>query len=154
MENQKQAHDIVFDMPYCELLIEQNKLDLKYKQDVFFFDGENYVLKNKQDVIGLIPKTLVKYQTIGKKLVQIFNAREFLETTEFMKDDHAVTIDFTKPRTFEQVKVIDGVNITKRYLNMAKPFAIDRNKKVDVKKYKLDLKLIYDHILNIWCSKS
>ena len=164
MENQKQAHDIEFDMFYCEQLLEQNKLEdvksyikkffFKYKQDIFYFDGEKFELHNKADALGLISKNLEKYQTIDKKSVQVFSGRGFLQTTEFMKYEYTPTIDFTKPRTFEQIKVIDGVNITKRHLNMAKPFAIDRSKKVDVKKYESDLKLIYDHILNIWCSKN
>jgi hypothetical protein len=46
---------------------------------------------------------------------------------------------------------INGITIETKYVNMAKPFAIDVSKKI---KKSNDIKLIYDHILNIWCSKN
>lgn len=37
---------------------------------------------------------------------------------------------------------------------MAKPFGIDITKTVDKTTVEKELKLIYDHLLNVWCSKN
>jgi hypothetical protein len=57
-----------------------------------------------------------------------------------------ITIDFSQKIQFEQ----NG----QKFLNMAKPFNIKKDNTVKTKSVETELQLIYDHILNIWCSKN
>lgn len=97
-----------------------------------------------KEAIKLIPND-IKVYVHGKT---IFDAKQYLGSSEFMENEYAPSIDHNKPRVFS----VNG----KKYINMARPKAItEAPETIEVKdNVKADLQLIYDHILNIWCSKN
>jgi hypothetical protein len=119
------------------------KYFLKCGIHIMYFDGKTFILYKRTEVTELIPNDACCYD---KKTLK-FDAKDFIKSSEFMKINYQININFSKPKIYES----QGIH----YINMAKPFGIDITKQSD-KSLVLsnELKLIYDHILNIWCSKN
>lgn len=109
--------------------------------DIFFFNGKAFKRYSMKDAIQLIPKDIVSYY----RREVIFKARDYLGSSDFMEDEYVPTIDQTKPKVF-----VEGDT---KYINMAKRRAITETIEV-TEPLKADLKRVYDHIFNIWCSKN
>jgi hypothetical protein len=151
----------IFSLTFLKDLIETKKINeakqyinqffFKYLNNIFFNDKGTYILFSKEEALKLLPNDLILYD--GKNI--IFNAKSYLNSTEFMNNEFKITIDFkNQNKIFEKTEVIDGCEYKQKYLNMIKPLPIDINKKINRELLKDDLKMIYDHILNIWCSKN
>ena len=161
-EQIKQAHDVIYSAVYAKSLATKEQMEqlklyiMKFffasKTGVFFDSGLEYVLyKELGEVKKLIANDLIVYD--GKN--ELFNARKFLESTEFKARQYEPMIDFTKDKVIIENTIIKGVSIPKHKLNMAKPFGnLDLKKEIDRNIHGAGLKKIYDHILNIWCSKN
>ena len=119
-----------------------NQYFYKYKKDVFHYDDNIYQLYSVSEATELIPNDIICYK--GKSVE--FSARTYLKSTDFMANMYNVTIDFQKPTIFERDN--------RKYLNMAKAYNVDRNNNVSSESVKDELKMIYDHLFNIWCSKN
>ena len=86
---------------------------------------------------------------------ELFNARNYLEGTQFKGVQYQPSIDFTKDKVFTENVIIKGVKIEKNKLNMAKCFgSLEFTKEINRKLSGAGLKMIYNHIENIWCSKN
>jgi hypothetical protein len=150
MENLK------FDTMHLKQLVDTSKFDeakayigkffFTSGPNIFFFDGNTFILEETRTAINRIPND-IKF----KSNLSSFDARQYIKNAEFMANDYTPTIDFSKGRFFVGKHTVNDIEIETKFVNMAKPFAIDVTKKV--KKHK-DIKLIYDHIFNIWCSKN
>jgi len=147
MENTK------WDVTHLKELIDTNKIVdakeyitrffFKYKKDVFHYDGKVFTLYKIQDLTGLIPNDLIRYEA-PKNVV--FSANVYMKSTEFYAKLYDITIDFSEKILFEQKGI--------KFLNMAKPFNVSKDNKVKTKSVQKELQLVYAHILNIWCSKN
>jgi hypothetical protein len=157
--------NIQFTTSYAKKFADANDIDglKKYIQqffyshtgDIFFRDKNRYILIDLVCAKKKLPNDLIVYKTIGKKTVEAFNARNYLESTEFREKEYMQTIDFSKDEIFTKTETIRNVPIELNYINMAKPLAnLDFNKKINKKKVKDGLNAVYNHILNIWCSKN
>ena len=166
---QLQKHDIMFDESYCKALLDANKVKevqeyvkkffFRYKKEIFVFDGEIFDLYSQLDAGKMIPNDLVIRYMVPDEATKKFRSEEFsvekyLKSTDFMQDSYKPTIDFTKPLIFSEVRKIRGVEVKENFINMAKPFAIDRNAElVELTPYIKDaLQMIDDHILKVLCS--
>ena len=164
---QLQTHDIIFDVIYSQNLLNNNKLDEAYeyvkkfffrnKNEIFFYDGITYELFNRTKAMELIPDDLniTEKKIVGDKIEKkVIKLNQFLKSTDFYSRDYKPVVDFSKPMIFESIKNIRGVDITFNYLNMIKqlPHNINNNNIEITKDIKKDLKLVYDHILNVLCS--
>ena len=90
------------------------------------------------------------------KNIAHFNVLRYLQSTEFCKKRFLTTVNLqtTKRILKEKVNVGDGQVIKMKSINLAGCLGIDTKKmdKIELKKFKKEIKLINDHILNVWCS--
>ena len=166
MENQtKKIHDVIYSASHAKTLAKEESIeDLKsyikqfffcYGTDVFYKSGCEYSLRSLEDAKKEIAKDLCIYKYFDKGKQELFDARKFLESSEFKDNQYAPDIDFTKSKLFDQKEIMEGIEITRKKINMAKQFSpLDFKKQIDRNKYKDDIQKIYNHILNIWCSKN
>jgi len=153
-----QVHDILFSNAYCKQLLKNDKIEeaktylrnffFCYNTELFYFNGEDFNLYSKTDIPKLVSKDLIKYE--DKQL--LFSAFDYFKTPDFMDIKYEPTIDFTKPRRFSTLKYIQGIPITKHFVNMAKPYNVNKFKNINYETTKPKLDLIYNHILKVWCS--
>lgn len=156
----KTASDLIFDVNHAMTLLEQNNVEslkLYIRKFFFLFGNEIFVrevlqfkLYDLSGALKFLPNDLEKYD----KKIKVFSAKDFIKSSEFMKIKYIPTIDFTKDITFSEICSIKGIAYTNNYINMAKPIKLDITKPYDKDLVKDKLQLIYDHILNIWCSKN
>jgi hypothetical protein len=172
---EEELYDLYFQETRIQQLIDQGKIEdvktylrkfffrhqTRHQTDTFFYDGMNstFLLFDRKGINSLIPNDLVKYDSFrnanGKtSSVKTFDVQDYLNSTEFLENKYYPTIDFRKPMVFSECISIKGHKITKNFINMAKPLGIDIQKAYDREKVKGDLQLVYDHILNVWCSKN
>lgn len=171
IETKLEKKDLMFDEAYALKLVKAERIEevkqyvkkffFRYKKEIFFFDGVTFDLYSQLDAIKMIPNDLCVTLMIPDEISKKFKAEEFcvskyLKSTDFMKDSYKPTIDFTKPLKFSNKVNLRGVVIKDNFINMAKPYAIDKNAKpVELTDYIVNaLKVIDDHMLNVLCSKN
>ena len=166
-----EKHDIVFDELYVKRLLEKEQIEsvkayvkrffFRYKKEIFIYDGAIFDLYNQLDAVKMIPNDLCITQMIPDEVTKKFKAEEFcvakyLKSTDFMKDTYKPVIDFTENVIFSKTNTIRGVEIKEHFINLAKPYGIDRSAPmVELTPFvKGQLKIIDDHLLNVLCSKN
>lgn len=116
----------------------------------FYFDGVEYIYHKSEDINNLMPKDIMAFR--GRQLE--FSGRDYLKSSEFMVRNFIPVIDYSKGKTFvKTIKTEDGEELEQHCLNMAKKPTVDKTLK-RTKVTTANLKLIYDHLFNIWCSKN
>lgn len=102
-------------------------------------------------VIRMVPDEATK-----KFKSEKFCVSKYLKSTDFMKDSYKPVIDFTQPITFTKITSIQGVAIEENFINLAKPYGINRNApQVELTPLiKESLQVIDDHLLKVLCSKN
>ena len=154
-------HEIIYTASYAKQLANEKKVEelktyiMKFYcasgSHIFVATDDSYVSHKLDSAKMLIANDLVVYE--GKN--EIFNARKFLSSSEFYDRQYEPAIDFTKPIFFESSVVVRGHTVKRMKLNMAKSLGqFDFKQVIDRNKYGDGLQMIYDHILNVWCSKN
>ena len=157
------AHELRLSLNYLKTLIEERK-DEESKQyinkffyrsgiNMFFFDGDNFILYENDRALKLIPDELTRWSVQNKKSVIEFSAQKYLNSIEFKEKDYSPTIDFNKKeKIIKKTRSINGIELIDHYVNMAKPLPFDNSKKIKREKYENQLNLIYSHIKDVLCS--
>ena len=163
-ETKQQMHDVIYCAIHAKKLADEKKIDdlkeyikrffFAFSTDYFFDDGNSIRLYDSTKGKKLLADDLCVYERKNC----LFNARTYLESSEFRQFTYRPTINFQKPITFTETVSIKGFNVEQHFVNMARPIAIDVLKPIKLTKQRQtevhkQLKLIYDHILNVWCSK-
>ena len=162
---------IIFDRKYCKKLLDSEKIDdaknylkyffFAYQNKIFFFNGYEFILYNRDDALKLIPNDFKLSVIIPNEHTKKFEKEEislisFLKSTDFMELEYKPIINFrTDDLIICENKRIRGFDFQENYLNMAKPFNFDiitGQKIIQTNDLKENLKIIYNHIKNILCS--
>ena len=162
---------IVFDRKYCKKLLDAEKVQeaknylkyffFSYQNKIFFFNGYEFILYNRDDAIKLIPSDFKISIVVPNEHTKKFEKEEislisFLKSTDFMDLEYKPTINFKNDNLiFTENKRIRGFNFEENYLNMAKPFNYDIITGKPIKQTEEltnNLNLIYNHIKCVLCS--
>lgn len=163
--------NITFSTSHAKQLIDTNQIEavktyikqffFKSKTHIFFYDGSTFTCYEHMDAVKLIPKDLKTSQLIPNEYTkkfekQIFEAKNYIMESEFMSIDYTPTISFMQPHVFIQKTTINGHEVGKHFMNMAKPLnqsltTLPSNRTSHVEK---GLKIVYDHIYEVLCSSS
>ena len=162
---------VKFDIAHGKKLIDEEKLSelkayikrffFKYRDKIFYFDGSNFILYEREQAMKLIPNDytstrMTANNTTHKFVKEETSFRNYLKETEFMQDEFNPTIDFSKPITFKKSTTLSGHQIEENFINMAKQSnenltSIKANKTPDVQQL---LGVIYSHIKEVLCSSN
>ena len=163
--------NIKFNYTHAKALIDAEKLDdvkayvklffFRYKQKIFHFDGSTFILYDRDDAMKLIPSDfsitrMVANQHTHKFEKVEFTLKNFLKETEFMSIEYTPVIDFSKPRIFAKTNNINDFEFTNHYINMCKPLNsnLTNTKPTITPQTEEGLKIVYNHILEVLCSKN
>ena len=163
--------NIIFNYNHAKGLIDAENIDgikayiklffFRYQTNIFYFDGEVFNLMKRVDALMLIPSDcaitrLVANQHTHKFDKVDFTLKNFLKETEFMSIEYKPTIDFSQPRIFTKTKAINNFEFTNHFINMSKP--LNQNlttvKPKITKQTEQGLKVVYNHIFEVLCSKN
>jgi hypothetical protein len=124
--------NVKFNTMHLKQLVDTNKFDdakeyinkffFTSGSNIFFFDGNTFILEDTKTAINRIPND-IKF----KSNLNSFDARQYIKNAEFMANDYTPTIDFSKERFFVSKHTVNGKEVETKHVNMAKPFAIDVN---------------------------
>lgn len=163
--------NITFSTLHAKQLIDTKQIDalktyikqffFKHNTHIFFYDGSIFTCYEHTDAVKLIPKDLKWSQMVPNEETkkfekQTFEARNYIMESEFMSIDYTPTISFMEPKIFIKNSIINGHQVNKHFMNMAKSLnhsltTIPSNRTTDVEKC---LKIVYDHINEVLCSSS
>ena len=128
--------NISFSTIHAKQLIDTNQIEavktyiklffFKSKTHIFFYDGSIFTCYEHDKAVKLIPRdlntsTLVPNEYTKKYENQIFNVRAYIMESEFMSIDYTPTISFIQPSIFIKKLTINGHDVNKHFMNMAKP---------------------------------
>ena len=166
-------HDILFDLNHLKSLLDSpsfyrdvplyiNRFFFKYNNDIFYDNGETFVLLSRIDAKNKIPSNYSKKITTETeqpngsilkkskemKLSCYFDMDLFLKTNETK-----LTIDYNKEYKFIESKYIRGFEVKYNYLNMKKDLPRNYDQEIKITdKVRLGVKMFFDHIKSIICS--
>jgi len=163
--------NIKFNLTHAKALIDAEKLEdvktyikqffFKYNDKIFHFNGHTFQLFEREQASKLIPSDFCTTRLIANIHTKKFEKEEFslknyLKETDFMAIEYNPIIDFNKPRIFSKTVNIQGFEMVEHFVNMSKPTnhnltMVKATKTSDVE---LNLKLVYDHIFEVLCSKN
>jgi hypothetical protein len=160
-----QRHDVIFDCSYVKCLLTEGKYEgAKMYLRKFFFkhSGGGYFFNNvldaefshftEKDFKEFLPTDLTDTYYEGKKKIE-FNAKKFLQSTEFMKETFTPAIDYSKDTIYSNFKTLHGHKIEMKMLNMKRnKNIIDLIETVPREEIQPRLNKVYDHIKNVLCS--
>jgi hypothetical protein len=160
-----QRHDVIFDCSYVKCLLTDGKYDsAKMYLRKFFFKhtGCGYFFNNvleaefshftEKDFKEFLPTDLTDTYYEGKKKIE-FNAKKFLQSTEFMKETFTPAIDYSKDFIYSNFKTLHGHKIEMKMLNMKRnKNIIDLIETIPREEIQPRLNKVYDHIKNVLCS--
>jgi len=161
---------VIFDRAYAKKLLDDNKIEevkkyityffYSFQNKIFFFDGFEFILYNRDDALKLIPDDLKTSMLIANSNTKKFEKEDFslkyyLKSTDFMNIEYKPTIDFTtNDLIIEKIKRIRTFDFKENLLNMAKTINNDVIKGDEFEitsNIKSNLSIIYNHIKNIIC---
>lgn len=132
------AYDLRWDVMHAKQLVDNDKIQqvkdyvkkffFHYQGQVFFFTGTSHVLYDRCKAMELIPDDIVRdvfTANMDKHKFETneFKLKNFLKTSEFMKDQYQPTIDFSQTKSiFSETTIVQGVPMEKKYINMGKRF--------------------------------
>jgi hypothetical protein len=163
--------NIKFNYTHAKALIDAENIDgvkayvkqffFRFHEKIFFFDGDSFILYEREQAMKLIPSDFSITRMIANQHTHKFEKVEFtlknyLKETDFMSIEYKPTIDFSQPRLFTKINVINGHEFTNHYINMGKSLngnltSIKPNR---TKQTEEGLKIVYNHILEVLCSNN
>jgi hypothetical protein len=162
---------VIFDRKHCKKLLTNEKIEeakryldyffFPFENKIFFFNGREFVLYNRDDAIKLIPDDFKISIVVANEHTKKFEKEEislkaYLKSTDFMDLEYKPTIEFkSNDLIISKERRIRGFTFTEKYLNMAKPFNFDVIKGLPIEQtaeLQENMRLIYHHIENILCS--
>lgn len=163
--------NIIFSTIHAKQLIDTNQIEatktyikqffFKSGKYIFFYDGTTFICHKRENAAMLIPRdlktsALVPNEYTKKFENQVFNVNTYIMESEFMSIDYTPTISFMEPKIIIKKITINGHEVNKHFMNMAKPMnhsftTIPSNRTSHVEK---GLKMVYDHINEVLCSSN
>lgn len=124
--------ELIFSVEHAESLATAKKVD-ELKQyiksfffycglDIYFDNGDAFQCLDIDQAKRLLPRDLV----IFDKERVIFDAREYLESCDFMKIKYEVKNDSSRQKTYKSKIVVNGVNVMRHYLNLHKSNRVEK----------------------------
>jgi hypothetical protein len=165
-----QKHDVLFDLHHLETLLNKNindvpiyinKFFFKYKNDVFFDNGETFQLLSRVDAKAKIPKNYKKTVSVTKQVngetkseQKTFLLSDYFDMDVFLKTNEAkLTIEYDQPYKFVKTEFKRGFEIETNFLNMKKDLPRDYSRKVNMTaEVDEGVKMYFNHIKEVLCS--
>ena len=133
----------------------------RFSDKIFYYDGTSFILHERDQALKMIPSDfsiirMVPNSKTNKFEKEEFSLKNYLKETEFMSIEYKPIISFENPRIFTKTINVQGYDMIEHYINMAKPMnatltTIQANR---IPKVEIYLKVIYDHIFEVLCSKN
>eukprot|EP01040_Poterioochromonas_malhamensis_P005688 gene5688-6111_t len=165
------AYDLRWDVMHAKQLVDNDKIQqvkdyvkkffFHYQGQVFFFTGTSHVLYDRCKAMELIPDDIVRdvfTANMDKHKFETneFKLKNFLKTSEFMKDQYQPTIDFSQTKSiFSETTIVQGVPMEKKYINMGKRLPDEMNQQPfkETQAHIDAIKLLEAHIFTVWANE-